>query len=172
MSVCALGQVVAELILPLCGTFYEQTQVIWPWVRSQPIKGNYATFYSGLLCARHAGCSSQMFQDATHQHLIHKYILFSRWRISTLLFLFWGPCVMHTRPDATFPNCPLRSLRATELNHHNEDEWEAGGEKGQEGGWLPRKPEHQLYNPSSLKYTSEKTQTDTNHLPGRCSDFI
>lgn len=44
----------------------------------------------------------------------------------------------------TFPNCPPWSPGATELSYYNGDEWEASGEKRQEGEQLSWRPKHQL----------------------------
>lgn len=44
----------------------------------------------------------------------------------------------------TFPNCPPWSPGATELSYYNGDEWEASGEKRQEGEQLSWQPKHQL----------------------------
>lgn len=85
-----------------------------------------------------------------------------------------GRCVIHTRLDATFPNCPLWSPRATELSYYNGDEWEATGEKRQKGGscysnQIINSTPIPLFAPFSLKNTPQKTET---HSPGNGSDLI
>lgn len=77
---------------------------------------------------------------------------------------------MHTRPDATFPNCPLRSPRATELNYYNGDEWEAGVRKDRRGVVVTATRSSTLHPllSVSLKHTPQKTGTVI--FPGYDSD--
>lgn len=136
----------------LSGSFYEQTRVIWPWVRSQPIKGNYATFYSGPQVSgvhdmqerrQDIRTALKMLQfhmwltqtelklaqpcRSSHLHKLRKDIVFRSLVKCSFFFFFFSDfvsmCEIQTRPDATFPNCPLRFPRATELNYYN-------------GGWM------------------------------------
>lgn len=88
-----------------------------------------------------------------------------------------GLCVIHSRSDATFPNCPLWSPRATELSHYNGDEWEATGEKRQKGGVVVMATGTSTLHPSfSLLLSHTKThlrrhEAQTGHVAGNDSDW-
>lgn len=159
--------------------------MIWPRVRSQPIKDNYASFYSGLaslwcadmqersigsalktLCFRRKSGSCNVGCCIFYKYIKKKKMLSLCWFIYFFCSVFFF--VIHTRPDATFPNCPLWCPRATELNYYNGDEWEAMGEKGQEGGSYTATRKSTLHPPPLLllphthihTHTARKTEQD------------